>query len=55
MWMKQNLTISLFNNSKKLVQILFEFGQQIVEGYELTRLLRGFAEKDPFSQPKPAM
>ena len=27
-------TISLFNNSKKLVHILVEFDQQIVEGYE---------------------
>ena len=27
--------ISLFNNSEKLVQILLEFSQQIVEGYNL--------------------
>ena len=26
--------ISLFNNSKKLVQILLKFSQQIVQGYE---------------------
>ena len=42
--------ISLFNNSKKLVQILLEFSQQIVEGYEC--VLTKFAEKDPFSRPK---
>ena len=28
------LMISLFNNSEKLVQILLEFSQQIVEGYK---------------------
>ena len=28
------LTISIFNTSEKLVQILLEFSQQIVEGYE---------------------
>ena len=33
MWMKK-LTISLFNNSKKLVQILLKFSQQIAEGYK---------------------
>ena len=30
----KHLTIFLFNNSEKLVQILLEFSQQIVEGYE---------------------
>ena len=49
MWMKK-LTISLFNNSEKLVQILLKFSQQIVEGYEF--VLAKFTEKDPFSQPK---
>ena len=32
MWMKK--LISLFNNSEKLVQIILEFSEQIVEGYE---------------------
>ena len=32
--MEKLLTISLFNNSKKLVQILLKFSQQITEGYE---------------------
>ena len=31
---KKTPTISLFNNYEKLVQILLEFSQQIVEGYE---------------------
>ena len=31
---EKTLTISLFNNFEKLVQILLEFSQQIVEGYE---------------------
>ena len=30
----KKLMISLFNNSEKLAQILLEFSQQIVEGYE---------------------
>ena len=33
MWMKKLQTISLFNNSEKLVQIFLELSQQIVEGY----------------------
>ena len=33
MWIK-NSNDSVFKNSEKLVQILLEFGQQIVEGYE---------------------
>ena len=33
MWMKK-IMIFLFNNSKKLVQILLKFSQQIVEDYE---------------------
>ena len=41
------LTVSLFNNSEKLVQILLEFSQQIVKGYEF--VLAIFAEKDAFS------
>ena len=39
-------TISLFNNSEKLVQILLEFNQQIVEGYEF--VLAKFRWKRPF-------
>ena len=31
---EKTLMISLFDNSEKLGQILFEFSQQIVEGYE---------------------
>ena len=39
----KTLTISLFNNSEKLVQILLEFSQQIVEGYEF--VLAKFTKK----------
>ena len=49
---EKNSTISLLNNSEKLVQILLEFSQQIVEGYEL--VLARFRWKDVFSQPKSA-
>ena len=31
-YVDEKLMISLFNNSEKLVQILLEFSQQIVEG-----------------------
>ena len=51
MWMK-TLTISLFNNSKKLVQILLDFSQQMVEDYEL--VLAKFWWKEPSIQPKSA-
>ena len=44
--MKKLLMISLFNNSKKLVQILLKFSQQKVEGYKFVGKV--FA----FSQPK---
>ena len=40
-WIIPNLT----------VQILLEFSQQIVEGYEFVFIRQSFAEKDPFSQP----
>ena len=43
-------TLSLFDNSDKLVQILLEFSQQIVDGYEF--VLAKFRWKDPFSQLK---
>ena len=46
MWMKRLLTISLFNNSEKLVQILLEFSQHIVESYEF--VLAKFHWKRPF-------
>ena len=46
----KTLTISLFNNSEKLIQIFHQFSQQIVEDYKLC--WKSFAEKDPFSQPK---
>ena len=46
MWMKKLKTISLFNNSEKLVQILLEFSQQIVEGYKF--VLAKFRWKRPF-------
>ena len=39
-------SISLFNNSEKLVQILLEFSQQIVEGYEF--VLAKFRCRRPF-------
>ena len=43
-------TISLFNNSEKLVLILLEFSQQIVEGYEF--VLAKFSWKRPFQSTK---
>ena len=43
-------TISFFNNSKKLQQILLEFSQQIVEGYEF--VLAKFRRKRPFQSTK---
>ena len=49
-------TISFFNNSEKLVQIILEFSQQneqIVEGTSLC--WQSCAEKDPISQPKSAI
>ena len=39
MWMKNLKTISFFNNSEKLVQILLEVNQQIVEGYEFVEFV----------------
>ena len=50
MCMKKLLTISLFDNSEKLVQILLEFDQQIVEGYEF--VLAKFRCKRPFQLTK---
>ena len=47
----KTLTISLFNNSEKLVQILLEFSQQIVEGYKFV-LAKFLLKKTPLSQPK---
>ena len=49
MWMNK-LTISLLNNSEKLVQILLEFSQQIVEGYEFA--LAKFHWNRPFQTTK---
>ena len=49
-WMKKLLTISLVNNSKKSEQILLEFSQQIVEGYEF--VLAKFCWKRPFQSTK---
>ena len=43
---EKTLMIYLLNNSKKLVQILLEFSQQIVEGYEF--VLAKFCWKRPF-------
>ena len=50
MWMKKLLTIYLFNNSKKLVQILIKFSQQIVEDYEF--VLAKFCWKRLFQSTK---
>ena len=36
---EKTLMISLFNNSKKLVQILLEVSQQIVEGYVVQTII----------------
>ena len=44
---ENTLTISLFNNSEKLVQILLEFRRQIVEGKEF--VLAKFCWKRPLS------
>ena len=42
---EKTLMISLFNYTEKLVQILLEFSQQIVEGYEF--VLAEFRWKRP--------
>ena len=47
---EKTLTIYLFNNSEKLVQIILEFSQQIVEGYEF--VLAQFHWKRPFQSTK---
>ena len=51
--MKTTQTISLFNNSMKLVEILLQFNQWVVEGYEF--VFAKFLWKVPFSQPKSAI
>ena len=40
--------ISLFNNSEKLVQILLELSQHIVEGYPFVHVLAKFCWKRAF-------
>ena len=50
MWMKKSLMILLLNNYEKLVLILLEFNQQIVEGYEF--VLANFRWKRPFQSTK---
>ena len=47
---EKNQTISLFNNSEKLVEILLEFSQQIGEDYEF--VLAKFRWKRPFQSTK---
>ena len=49
MWIKKH-TISLVIISEKLVQILLEFRQQIVEGYKV--VLAKFCRKRPFQSTK---